>query len=464
MIRLTFHGAIRTVTGSAHLVENDTSRVLLDCGLFQGRRQEAYERNSRFAFDPKSLSALILSHAHIDHCGNIPTLIKQSFGGDIHCTRATADLAPIMLLDAAGIQEKDVEFVNKIRARQGLGPTGPLYTVADAQDSQRAFVGHAYQRGFLPAEGMRVRFQDAGHILGSALTRLDVRDGTRELRICYTGDLGRKDLPILRDPEIVEDADVLIIESTYGGRLHGDINLAEEKLAEAVNQSVQRGGRLLIPAFALERTQEIVFCLHRLRMAKRIPAVPVFVDSPLALDATEVFRAHPECFDDETNDLMRQSEDPFGFHQLTYIHSVEESKRLNTQADPCVIIAGSGMVEHGRILHHLRHSITNPSATLLLVSFQAENTLGRKLRDGLKTVRIFGEEYDVKCKVKVLDEFSAHADHQGIVDWVKAGKGCFKRIFVVHGEEQASYNIAEALSLLNTAEVTVPQPGESYLI
>jgi len=461
MLKLTFHGAVRTVTGSMHLIENGRGRLLLDCGLYQGRRQEAFERNRNLPFPADSIDTVLLSHAHIDHCGNIPHLVKNGFANEIHCTRATADLTDVMLLDSARIQEKDVEYVNKVRARHGEPPTEPHYTTEDAEKAQDCFVGHAYDRWFTPLSGIRAMFRDAGHILGSALTVVEVSDGSRKVRLCYAVDLGREDLPILRDPFVVSDAEVLIIESTYGGRLHGSLQAAEEKLIRVIRETVERKGKLLIPAFALERTQELVYCIHRLTLAGKLPELPIFVDSPLAIDATDVFRTHPECFDEQTNRFMQRVDDPFGFRQLRYVRDVEESKRLNREKGPFIIIAASGMAEHGRILHHLKNNIGDPNTTVLIVSFQAENTLGRRLAEGQTRVRIFGEEYERRCRIEVIDEFSAHADHQGIVKWAAKGLGHWKRAFVVHGEEQASLAIAGALKELGIPEVVVPTPGQS---
>jgi metallo-beta-lactamase family protein len=464
MLKLTFHGAVRTVTGSMHLLENGQSRVLLDCGLYQGHRQEAAERNRNIPFEPATVNALLLSHAHIDHSGNIPNLVKKGFEGDIHCTRATADLTAIMLQDSAHIQEKDVEYVNKIRARHGEPPVAPLYTQEDAEKAQDAFVGHALDRWFTPAAGVRAMFRDAGHILGSAIIMVNVSDGDRTVRLCYACDLGRVNLPILRDPFAVEDGDILIIESTYGGRFHGDVKVGEQKLAEVVKRVASQGGKLLIPAFALGRTQELVYGLHRLVLTGCCPDLPIYVDSPLAIDATDIFREHPECFDRETNAFMRRGEDPFGFRQLKYVRDPEESKKLNDEKGPFIIIAASGMVEHGRILHHLKHNIGDRNTTVLLVSWQAEHTLGRRLANGDKVVRIFGEEYERRCQVEVIDEFSAHADHNGLVEWVKKGKNHWKRVFIVHGDEPASLALADALRGAGLADVAVPHMGESVQI
>jgi metallo-beta-lactamase family protein len=326
---------------------------LLDCGLFQGRRKDTYERNLYIPFDASGVDALILSHAHIDHIGAVPILVKQGFKGDIHCTLATADLLKVMLLDSAHIQENDIAYVNKIRARHNEPPVEPLYTRADIPPVLDLIEAHGYHH-FFPVAGARAMFREAGHILGSALTILHCQDRGKDIKICYTGDLGRPNMPIIRDPEVVTDADILIIESTYGDRLHRNIADLEERIAKVVNETVAQGGKIIIPSFALERTQEIVYTLHRLRLQKYIPDIPVYVDSPLATDATEVFRLHPENFDDRVNELLQSSDDPFGFKHLHYTRSTDESKALNEINNPVILIAGSGMAESGRVLQHLQ--------------------------------------------------------------------------------------------------------------
>ncbi len=463
MITLTFTGAVRNVTGSRHLIEVNGHRLLLDCGLYQGRRKDTYERNLNFPFDPATIDALILSHAHIDHIGNVPNLVKKGFKGEIHCTLASADLINIMLMDSAHIQESDALFVSKIHKKHNEPPVEPLYTRADIPPVLEQVEGHGYNHSF-KVDDTRATLRDAGHVLGSALTLLELNDNGRKLTLCYTGDLGRPNLPILRDPYIVTDADILIIESTYGDRLHKDISKIYERLAEIINQTIARKGKVIIPAFALERTQEIVFALHRLRLDKWIPEIPVYVDSPLATDTTEIFRLHPECFDDETNEFIRKVEDPFGFGRLHYTRDVEESKMLNNIEGPIIIIAGSGMAENGRILHHLKNNIENPLNTILIVGWQAENTLGRKIEEKQAKVPIFGELYDLKSQVEVFDEFSAHADKNELINWIQHGNGKWQKIFLVHGEESSSLALADSLKEAGFNDVIVPQLGESFNI
>jgi metallo-beta-lactamase family protein len=459
MIKLTFTGAAGSVTGSRHLIEYDNKKILLDCGLFQGKRKDTYERNLNFPFNPAEIDALLLSHAHIDHIGNVPNLVKQGFKGDIHCTLATADLVGIMLLDSAHIQENDIAFVNKIRNKHNQPPVEPLYIREDVPPVMDLIAAHAYNHVF-KVDNIRGIFRDAGHIIGSAITVLDFDDAGRKLSLCYTGDLGRPNLPIIRDPYRVPEADVLIIESTYGDRLHSDIKNVEDRLVAVINQTIARQGKIIIPSFALERTQELIYTLHQLFLKKWIPDIPVYVDSPLAIDATEIFRLHPECFDQETNEFLRTVDDPFGFRHLHYTRTADESKLINNIEGPVIIIAGSGMAESGRVLHHLKNNIQNPLNTILIVGWQAENTLGRKIQEKWPTVKIFGEPYELKSQVEVFDEFSAHADRNDLLDWIKQGK--WRKIFLVHGEAGSSRSLAAALADAGINGVVIPELGQSF--
>jgi metallo-beta-lactamase family protein len=463
MIKLFFTGAAGDVTGSRHLIQVNNEYILFDCGLYQGRRKDTYERNLNFPFDPVSINSLILSHAHIDHIGNVPNLVKKGFNGDIHCTLATADLAGIMLLDSAHIQENDSVFVNKIRAKHHQPPVEPLYTRVDVPPAMELFQGHGYNHAF-KINSVKATFRDAGHIMGSAETILDINDQGRKLSICYTGDLGRPNLPIIRDPFVVTDADILIIESTYGDRLHSDITKVSEKLVDVINRTIARNGKIIIPSFALERTQELIYTLHRLRLDKLTPDIPVYIDSPLAIDATEIFRMHPECFDEETNEFLRNVYDPFGFKKLHYTRSTEDSKLINEVEGPAIIIAGSGMAESGRILHHLKNNIGNPLNTILIVGWQAENTLGRKIHDKLPRVSIFGEPYDLKAEVEVFDEFSAHADRHDLINWIEQGKSRWQKVFLVHGEPGSSRALAEAIKEIGVKDVIIPKLGDSFVL
>jgi metallo-beta-lactamase family protein len=464
LINLTPYGAARNVTGSRHLLDINGYRILLDCGLFQGRRADTYERNLHFPFDARSLNAVIISHAHMDHLGNLPNLVKQGFGGDVHCTSATLDLANIMLMDSANIQEGDIDYVNKVRRRHNEPAVEPLYIKSDVPPTLRLLRGCSYGHPFNLADNIQAVFQDAGHILGSAITILYIDDNGRRISVCFTGDLGRNNMPIIQDPFVVTDSDVLIIESTYGNRLHADISNVTEKLARVINETVARGGKLIVPSFALERTQELVYCLHQLKLAHSIPDIPVYVDSPLAIDATDIFRVHPECYDSETAELLRTEKDPFGFRGLHYVASAEESKKLNFIKTPAMIIAGSGMAEAGRIQHHLKNNISDPRNTVMIVGWQAENTLGRKIAEKWPEVSIYGEQYKLRCRVEIFNEFSAHADRNDLLKWAGAGKDKWQRVFVVHGEESAALSLADAFTEAGLKQVVVPEYGQSFTL
>ncbi len=466
-MKITFHGAARTVTGSQHLIEVNDQRLLLDCGLYQGPRKESFQRNRNLPFDAASIDAMILSHAHIDHSGNIPNLVKSGFRGDIMCTFATRDLCSTMLLDSAHIQERDVEFVNKKRARKGEPPVEPIYTVEDAVNALEYFnaVGYHRQREVLP--GIYVTFLDAGHMLGSAIVVLDIedRDANRDVRLVFSGDLGRKGIPIIRDPEYVDHADVLLLESTYGNRTHEPYFDSEKKLERIVNETYKRGGAVIIPAFAVGRTQQLVYTLHKLMVARDIPRLPVYVDSPLAINTTSVFRLHPEAYDAEIREFMLSEGDPFGFDTLRYTRSVEQSKELNFLREPFIVISASGMAEHGRILHHLRNRIGDPENTILIVGWQAPNTLGRRLVEGEPIVRIFGEEHKVRARVEVLNGFSGHADRNELLEWAGAINKRPRRTFLVHGEEASAFALRDALQdELGFEEVAVPKLHQSFVL
>lgn len=463
-MRIQFLGAVRNVTGSRHRLQIAGKTILLDCGLFQGRRQDFFDRNQRFEFDPTTVDMVLLSHAHIDHSGNIPTLVRQGFAGHIYATPATMDLCSAMLRDSAHVLAADVAYVNKKRARKGEPPVHPLYSLDDALEAVEQFLGVGYNRPIPLADGATATFRDAGHILGSAMIEIAVRENGRNLKVVYSGDLGRPGLPILRDPYVVQDVDTLILESTYGDRTHDSPSEAEDQLRRVILETVNRGGKIIIPAFAVGRTQELVYALHRLTLARQIPELPVFVDSPLAVNVTEIFRLHPECYDREINAFMERAdvEDAFGFRRLRYIRDVEESKALNSLKQPAVIISASGMCEAGRILHHLKNNIEDSRNTILFVGFQAEQTLGRKLVDGWKKVNIFGEEYTVRAAVERIDGYSAHADRNELLDYVRRVRQTgLRRVFIVHGEEAASLSLAAALKEMGVPEVHVPMPGDT---
>lgn len=463
-MRITFLGAARTVTGSMHLVEANGARILLDCGMHQGRRSEANERNRHLPAQAAAADCLILSHAHIDHSGNVPALCNHGFAGPIYTTPATAELCGVMLADSAHIQEQDAVYLNKKNHRRGLPPVEPLYTVEDARKALKQFRPQRYGQPFQPAPGITATLVDAGHILGSAAVVLDIEEDGRKLRFAFTGDVGRPGTPIIRDPQPLPGVECLITESTYGDRLHDPVSDAEGDLANAIQAAAGRGGKVIIPSFSVGRTQELVYHLARLRAAGRIPVLPTFVDSPLSANATDVFRHHPECFDEETNALIHGTEDPFGFGKLSYVRDVNESKAINFLHQPCIIISASGMCETGRILHHLKNNIGDQRNIVLIVGFQAENTLGRRLVEKVPSVRIFGEEYRVRAEVRVINALSAHADKNELLEHVKSCGGSLRQVFVVHGEEKQSLAFAETLRGAGVPEVAVPAPGETHAV
>ena len=461
---LEFIGATRTVTGSMHLLHINGKNILLDCGLFQGRRAETFERNKNFPFDPSAVDALILSHAHIDHAGNLPNLVKRGYGGPIYCTPATRDLCDIMLKDSAYIQERDVEFVGKKHKKKHLPPPEPLYTIEDVEPALGLFQPVRYRTTFDIARGIQVRFVDAGHILGSASVMLTILEGgdgkssyRQETKFGFTGDLGRPNLPILRDPEFIGDVDAIISESTYGGRFHASVDEMPQKFEEVVTKTFERGGKVVIPAFSVGRTQDLVYTIHLLKDQGKLQNIPVYVDSPLSTSATEVFRRHPECFDDETLELMKREEDPFGFNRLTYIRDVEESKKLNERTESCIIIASSGMCEAGRIRHHIANTIGNPKNTILIVGYQAEHTLGKRLVEQEKEVTIFGEVHERKCDVVVMNSFSAHADKNELLAYFDHfDRKRLKNIFLVHGDPDQAEKFSGGLKEHGFKNVEIP--------
>jgi len=460
-MEITFTGGVRSVTGSRHLIRVNNRYYLLDCGFFQGRRAETYKKNRSFPFEPSSVDSVILSHAHIDHSANIPNLVRQGFRGKIYATSATCDLCGAMLKDSAMIQETDARYMTRKNKRKGLPAAKPIYTMKDVENTLSHFVACNYRESFSPGPDAEVTFFDAGHILGSAVTLLKLKEDNHEVKLLYAVDLGRKDIPVLRDPECPSGVDYLIIESTYGNRTRPEFESAIGELEKVVNRTVSRGGKIIIPAFAVERTQTVIHCLHKLSYEGRTPQLPVYVDSPLAVNVTDIFRSHPECFDTETRELIAQDDDPFGFAGLTYTRSVKESKALSKVTDPCIIISASGMCENGRILHHLANNIENPKNTVLVVGFMAANTLGRRIVDHAETVRIFGDEYHPRAEVVTIGAFSAHADQTALVEYAERTRGKLKGIFVVHGEEQQSLALASRLKQGGFKNVVVPEIGDT---
>lgn len=463
---IQFLGGARTVTGSQHLLNINGKKILLDCGLFQGRRSESYEKNKNFKFKPSEIDVLLLSHAHIDHSGNIPNLVKNGFEGHIFATSATVDLCQVMLRDSAHLQEMDIEFINKKRKKNGEPPVEPLYQLEDVENAMNHFIGVQYNRQIEILPNIKVTFRDAGHILGSAGIQIEFVENGKLIRFGFSGDIGRPNSPILKNPDILRELDYLIMESTYANRIHSNSEEVEEELSQIINQVIKRKGKIIIPAFAVGRTQTLVYVLHKLFDQNRIPEIPIYVDSPLALNATNVFRSHPECMDRETYRIfLQEGQDPFGFERLTYIKTVEESKKLNNIQEPMIIISASGMAEGGRILHHLRNNIENPKNLILFVGYAAQNTLARKIIDGQKEVNIFGETFQVIADVKTMDYFSAHADQGELLDYLSFNPtDKLKKLFLVHGEEEQVIPFMEKLDKIGYHNVSFPNAGEVFEI
>ena len=457
-MQLTFHGAVDgQVTGSMHLLECAGGKFLFDAGMFQGRRAEADKRNRSLTVDPRTLNAVILSHAHIDHSGRLPLLVREGYHAPIYATPATRDLCAVMLADSAEIQERDADFLK----RRGKEAVAPLYTSSDAVQTQELMIGLPYHRPFYLRRNLSFEFTDAGHILGSASVDLRFAEGPGH-RLVFSGDIGRWGLPIIRDPEPPSGpVDTLIIESTYAGRDHESIGDAEEKLAALVVRTAKGGGKVLIPSFAVGRTQELVYSLHELWRAKRIPEIPIYIDSPLAIDATQVFRLHPEVFDRKER-LAGRTSKLFDFPLVRYVREAAESKRLNTSNGPAVIIAASGMCESGRILHHFAHGLGDHKNVVLFVGFQAEHTLGHRIQRGDTEVKVFGDPVTVRATVETIGGYSAHADRTELRRWVRRLGGPIKRAFVVHGENSARDAMAELLRAEGVGEVVLPTQAQSF--
>ena len=458
-MEIEFIGAAQTVTGSMHLVRTSAGGILLDCGLFQGRRRESIERNQHLRVPIKEIIAVVLSHAHMDHSGALPLLHKSGYEGPIFATPATRSLCTVMLRDAAAIQDADARFLNKHNKREHREEPRiePLYDDEDVVKTIERFISVPCGMRHPITKNAELTFLDAGHVLGSAITVLDIEEAGKKKRIVFTGDLGRKDRPILRDPEVPEGADILITESTYGDRLHDSTEKMEEDLAAVVTRTVKRGGKVIIPSFALERAQEVIFALKKLRRAGAIPHVPVFVDSPLTVRITDVFKLHPECYDAEARALLRGNDSPFEFEDLTYIEDVEASKRVSSSHESAVVISASGMCEAGRILHYLRDGVEDERNTVLIVGYQAVHTLGRRLVEHRPRVRIFGVE---------LNGFSAHADQHDLVEYACACKarGAVDRVLLVHGDPNPQKILAGKLGERGFKAVQAPAPGDRIAI
>ena len=465
MIEIEFVGAAQTVTGSKHVIRTSRATVLVDCGMYQGRRADALARNAAAPVDLSKLDAVVLSHAHIDHSGALPVLAKLGWRGRVFATPATRDLCVPMLEDSANIQVSDAKHIASLIAKghRDLRPVVPLYTPDDVADLLRLMHAVPYHQRFAPAPGVQATFLEAGHVLGSAVVVLDLEDEGVTRRVAFTGDIGRPHLPILRDPEVPDRVDCLLTESTYGDRLHGPIERTTDGLAAVVERTRARGGKVVIPSFALERAQEVIYELKRLRLAGRMAAIPVYVDSPLTVKLTDVFKLHPECYDRETFDLLRSGNSPFDFEGLHYVSTVEDSKAIDADRSPSIIIASSGMCEGGRVLHHLKRLIDDPKNSIVIVGYQAEHTLGRRIAERRPEVRIFGDTHALRAEVTILDGFSAHADQAGLVAYaeaVRAKSPALRRLMLVHGELPAQTVLADLLRRHGFPHVDIPRSGD----
>lgn len=463
MPRLTFLGAAEEVTGSMLLVELEAGKFLVDCGMFQGKRAESRERNRTLPPAAYGADVALLTHAHIDHSGSLPTLVKGGFTGPIFCTPATRDVTALMLRDSARIQKADADYLNrKFERDEDFVPIEPVYDEDDVAETLARFVGEPYRHTFSPLPGVRATFRNAGHILGSAHLHLDIEDEGVRTHVVVSGDLGRANLPILRDPEPPETpVDFLVMESTYGDRVHPPIDSVSEQLVRILHETIARKGRVIVPSFALGRTQELIFVLHELRKAGRIPAIPIYVDSPLATAVTSVYKLHPDAFDREARRFLSENGDLFDFEGVTYVGTAEASMALNDIEEPIVIISASGMAESGRVLHHLRRAVGSSRNTIVIVGFMAEQTLGRKLAEHQSPVRILGLEHDVEAHVEVIDAFSAHADREGLLAFARACGPAVKEVLLVHGEPDQQRSLKASL-YEDGRTVRIPRRNQTF--
>ncbi|MCX8132134.1 MAG: MBL fold metallo-hydrolase [Clostridia bacterium] len=468
-MKISFLGAAKTVTGSCYLLETKNYRLLVDCGLFQGHSKEVALNEEDFAFNPSEIDYLLLTHSHIDHSGRIPKLYIDGFKGEIVTTKATTELCSIMLPDCGHIQELENEWTNRKRQRAGKPPVEPLYTYQDAIDCIKLFRSVEYSEVIKLNDEVKLRFNDAGHILGSSIIEVWITENGEESKIVFSGDLGNKDIPILRDPSLIESADYLVIESTYGNRLHADNKNKVERFVDIINETVDKGGNVIIPSFAVGRTQEIIYELHKQRdkynsKIQKLLSMPVFIDSPLAISATEIFRRNLDCYDEEAKAYIANGDNPLEFAGLQFTKTPDESRALNERDDSIIIISASGMCEAGRIKHHLKHNLWRKECTILFVGYQAVGTLGRKLVDGAKKVKLFGEDISVNARIEMIEGFSGHADRDGLLEWIGKFNRKPKKIFIVHGEEDGMMDFAASINERFNIDTIIPGKGDSYII
>lgn len=468
-MKITFLGAVKAVTGSCFLVETRNSKFIVDCGLFQGYKVDEKNNAEDFAFNIKELDFVILTHAHIDHSGRLPKLYKDGYRGRIISTKATADLCEIMLPDSGHIQEAEAEWSNRKRARAGKKPLPPIYSVEDATNCTRLFERHRYYETIILNDEIRLRFCDAGHTLGSSILEIWIKEGATETKLVFSGDLGNKNMPILRDPDIIEEADYLIMESTYGNRLHKQSAVCVKEIIDTIIETVDKGGNAVIPSFAVGRTQELIYELNKhigqySYELKRILEIPVYIDSPLAISATDVFRNNLDCFDEEAKEYIANGDNPLDFPGLRFSKTAEDSKMLNSLKESAVIISASGMCDAGRVRHHLKHNLWRPESSVIFVGYQAPGTLGRRIVDGAKKVKIFGEDIIVRAKIQCFDGFSGHADMNGLLDWLSSFRRGPQKIFLVHGEAESIENLSKEINKQLGLQTIAPKFQEEFIL
>jgi len=462
-MEIRLFGAARVVTGSCYSITVNNEKILVDCGMFQGAKDTEKLNYEDFGFNPSNYQALLLTHAHLDHCGRIPKLVKNGFKGKIYCTAATRDLAYIVMMDAAKVAIHDTERENRRRLEQNLPPRQPIYTETDVEKAMKLFKVIDYRKIIKITSKIRAVFHNAGHILGAASLQVEVTEKNKKIMLAFSGDLGQIDTPIVKNPEIIKKADYVFIESTYGDRLHPPINERKNELLSIIHETYKRKGKLLIPSFAIERTQELLYDINEFVEKNIMPKIDVYIDSPMAIKATEVFKKHPECYDDEIKALLETGDNPFSFPGLKLSKTVDDSKKLDELEKPCIIIAGSGMCTGGRIKYHIKNCIEDPKNTILFVGYQVQGTLGYWIKKGAKTIRLLGTERKVNAKVASIDSFSAHADYQGLLNWLKHFSTKPTKVFIVHGDQKVSLEFSKKVNKLGL-KTYIPRMKEKIII